>query len=230
MKIINLTLRTAVAVLLIPVLLAGCKKDKKVTPKEEEEEETFTTEILNIVPQATIDSLREWGMVINEGKTPPSLEGSYYTDNSDCFFDNSSFVNLGKWRGNYTYKFYDQDNEKLTIAIDYTIDGGSDVAKGVGSFISGSGDKFSAFFVTEGVSRGIDYKSLTIISGRKTADGIVDWTDLLRITDKSEDPTGLLIDVGGTRIFREDDELATLSSKAGKRNLSIEHLTPGVSR
>jgi hypothetical protein len=227
MKITNLIAKTVIAALLIPVLLSGCKKDKKVTPKDEE---VFTKEILNIIPKATIDTLREWGMVINEGKTPPNLVGSYYTNNSNCFFDNSNFQKLGKWRGNYTYKFYDQDNEKLTINIDYKIDSGTDIAKGVGSFISGSGDKFSAFFITEGTSRGIDYKSLTIISGRKTAEGIVDWTDMLRLTEKTSDPTNLLINAGGARIFREDDKLATLSFNADKKTLNIQHFKPGLSQ
>jgi len=224
MKITNIMLKAAIAVLLIPALLSGCKKDKEVTP----EEEVFTKEILNIIPKATIDTLRSWGMIINEGKTPPNLAGSYYTNNSNCFFDNSSFKRLGKWRGNYTYKFYDQNNEKLTVNIDYTIDGGSDVAKGVGSFISGSGDKFSAFFVTEGVSKGINYKSLTIVSGRKTATGIVDWTDMLRLTQKDPDPTKQLIDVGGTRIFKEDDSLADIRAFTDKKTFSVEHIRPGV--
>ncbi len=229
MKISNLILKTAVAVSIFTIVLSGCKKGKNTTTKDEE---VFTKEILNIIPKETIDSLRKWGMVINEGKTPPNLEGSYYTNNSNCFFDNSSFVHLGKWRGNYTYKFYNQNNDDLTVAIDYKIDGKTDTASGVGSFLSGSGNKFSAFFVTKGVARGINYKSVTIISGSKTADGIVDWTDCLRIMEKDPDPTKILIETGGTRIFKEDDAIAnTASTVAGKKTLSIQHNSkPGLSR
>lgn len=221
MSITKTTLKAAIVVLLIPAFLMGCKKDKKTTP----EQEVFAKEILNIVPKATIDTLRSWGMVINEGKTPPNLAGAYYTNTTNCFFDNSDAIRLGRWRGNYTYRFYDQNNEKLTINIDYNIDGNTDVAKGVGSFISGSGDKFSAFFVTEGVSLEIKYKTLTIISGTKTADGIVDWTDMLRMTQKDSDPKKRLIGVGGTRIFKEEDKLASVRVTADdKRTFSIEHI------
>ncbi|GAA4308345.1 hypothetical protein GCM10023149_02240 [Mucilaginibacter gynuensis] len=212
------------------MLLSGCKKDKKADPKPDEPAEEFTKEILNIIPKHTIDSLRSFGMVINEGTTPPNLEGSYYTNDSNCFFDNSNFVKIGKWRGNYTYKFYNQKNEDLTIDIDYEIDGRTDVANGVGSFISGNGNKFSAFFVTKGIARGINYKSLTIISGTKTAEGITNWTDCLRITEKDADPTNILINVSGTRIFKEDDELATFAFGNQQKTLSIKHFKSGLSR
>ncbi|RYG38614.1 MAG: hypothetical protein EOO01_29585, partial [Chitinophagaceae bacterium] len=186
------------------------KPERITTGNDFEFEPAFSKEILNIIPQKIIDSLRLQGMVINEGTTPPKIEGSYFADKANCFFDSSNFPRLGIWRANYTYTLYNQNNTDLTLSIDYFAHPRNiDEATGKGSFISGSGDKFSAFFLTEGVSKEVPYKMIYIISGRKTADGVVDWHDCLRMMEKGDDPTNKLIAVGGTRIFKEDDGLAS---------------------
>ncbi|RFZ91009.1 hypothetical protein D0C36_18875 [Mucilaginibacter conchicola] len=210
MKHLNFILKTSLSVILMAALLTGCKKDNKDIPKKDEEKPAFSKEILNIIPQKIIDSLRLQGMLINEGTTPPNIEGSYYTGSANCFYDSSNFPKIGLWRLDYTYTLYNQNNTDLTLSIDYFAHPKSaDEATGKGSFVSGSGDKFSAFFLTEGVGNGIPYKMIYIISGRKTADGVVDWHDCLRMMEKGDDPNNRLIAVGGTRIFKEDDGIAS---------------------
>lgn len=189
-------------------LVSSCKKETKTNQPK------FSPQILNIVPLSTIDSLKKWGMTIYEGTTPPKLEGVYLVNNAECIFDNSNAPRLGLWRSDYKYKFYNQDNSKLTISLDYKATMAADTAKGVGSFMSGNGNQFSVFLQTQGVANGINYKSTYVISGTKTDNGIVDWQDCFQLTQKDSDPTGILIKAGSTRIFKDQDKLSSITTYA----------------
>lgn len=192
------------------LLTVSCKKENKTAQPK------FSQQILNIVPLSTIDSLKRWGMTIYEGTTPPNLEGVYLVNNAECTFDNSNAQRLGIWRSDYKYRFYNQDNGKLTISLDYKATAAADTAKGVGSFVSGNGNQFSVFLQTQGVANGINYKSIYVISGTKTNTGIMNWQDCFQLTQKDSDPSGLLIKAGSTRIFKDQDGLSTITTYAIK--------------
>jgi len=190
--------------LLFFIVILGCLScQKEASPTSN----GFSQDILNIVSLKTIDSLRQFGMVIHEGKTPPKLEGSYYLNQYYCSFDNSNRNKLGQKFSDYTYKFYNQNNTNLTVSVDYQTTENSDVAKGLGSFLSGDGKNFTAFLNVSSISEGIPNKSLTIISGTVDDAGIINWQNCYKLLQK-DDPQQKMIAVGSTRIFYEKDLLA----------------------
>ncbi len=189
--------------LIVTFLSSSCQKEEAAPNKNN----AFSQDILNIVSLKTIDSLRQFGMVIYEGKTPPKLEGSYYLNQYYCSFDNSNRNKTGQKFSDYTYKFYNQNNASLTISIDYQTPDNLDVAKGLGSFLSGDGKNFTAFLNVSSVSEGIPNKSLTIISGTVSDAGIINWQNCYKLVQK-DDPLQKMIALGSTRIFYEKDFLA----------------------
>lgn len=211
---LNGSKKVILLILLAGIVLYSCKKEKKKI-------NGFSDEIIKIISQKDIDSLRKWGMTIYEGKTPPNIEGTYYLNDLNCIFDNSQTPELGKGWSGYHYRFYDQDSKKLTVSVDSESDSGQDAASGIGSFISGNGHEFSAFFQTAGESAGISYKTVDIISGTKTNDGIINWQHCFIMTEKGSDPLNKLIEVGTSRIFTEGDKLAATASLPKKSNMKI---------
>ncbi len=190
---------------LVTLSLLGCGS-KNTTPK-------YPAEILNIISLKQIDTLKQLGMTINEGDNPPKIEGIYITDDANCIGDNGDPQRLGKWRYDYKFRFYNQDNAARTIELDYktTPDETVDKASGNGAFIIGEGNRFTIFMQTSGVQDGIPYKYVYVFSGQvNTSTGhIIDWYDSLTLTDKGDDPTEKLIDIGTSRIFVEDDGVAS---------------------
>lgn len=188
-------------------ILQSCSKKKSDTPKPS----GLSQAIQNFVPESIIDSMRKWGFVINEGKKPPMINGVYNVSPNLCTFDNSGSNESGYHFDNYHYKFHNQNNDKLTIALDEKNTSGSsgiDSASGIGSFISGTSNDFTVFTDEKGVSYGINYESITIISGTITSTGIENFQNSFYMKDKGNDPDKKLIDVGSARIFKDEDSFS----------------------
>ena len=89
----------------------------------------------------------------------------------------------------------------------YTSDGARDPGA-ILSDISGSGNNFTVFFYTTTNYRGASDKRLTAFSGTLTSNGIKDLRWAWIVTEKSNDPDGLLPAEGVYRIFKDGDGLA----------------------
>ena len=107
--------KTVYALFAVLLVFGSCKKE------EENLEVGFSQEIENFVPDSTIEKMRDLGMVINEGKQPPSIEGTYLV--SPMIMKSSDVPNEGYEIG---HQFVDyramistnQDNsDNLTIEI-----------------------------------------------------------------------------------------------------------------
>ena len=138
-----------VTVLCFSVLLFSCKKES-----ETKDDIGFSQDIKNFVPQPVIDSMRNWGMAINEGKNPPVIAGIYNFTKNLCVFDNSGYNQTGDYFADYRYRFRNQDNDKLTISLDYKALSAADSASGIGSFIAGNNNSFTVFVDIHGVAGG----------------------------------------------------------------------------
>ena len=199
MKKIN---RKRYGVLIIAGLLAlaaACKKE------HDNDDTGFSNDIKNFVPQHVIDSMRAWGMELHEGKNPPSINGIYNFQPNLCVFDNSNFNRQGTFFDNYRYRFRDQDNSQLTIALDYKALIVSDSASGVGSFISGNNNFFTAFVDAKGKLNGINYHQIGFYSGEITPTGVKNFQTGFYLLDKDPDPGNILVAVGSSRIFNDAD-------------------------
>jgi hypothetical protein len=186
------------AYLLLLGFLASCKKSTigTTTPG-------LSQDIQNIVPTWLVDSLRNDGMAINEGQTPPVVDGIYLFSPNVCTYDNTGDFSVGRVIDDYKYKFYGQNNTNLTIMLDYkdVSNPGTDSSQGAGAFVSGKDSLFSLFIQTTGVTQGIDDTLLSVYSGKFTAAGIVNFQQALYIKGEGPGAAGILAPVGTTRIF-----------------------------
>lgn len=172
----------------------------------------LSQDIKNFVPQAVIDSMRKWGLMIYEGKTPPTVAGIYNFSRNYCTFDNSGFNRANTYFSDYRLRFRDQNNSELTIALDYKALSVQDTASGVGSFIAGTDNNFTVFVDVKGVLTGVDYKGITFFSGTKTSTGIKSLQWGYYIKEKGPDPTNLLAKAGTSRIFIDQDSFSDINA------------------
>ncbi len=200
----------SVAVFLFGALaiLGSCKKSDSGSP-----DNGLSPEINNIISQDILNNLTNRGMVINKGTTPPNVTGIYLVN---PFVLQSPYGPDDPWTAgqvipDYKYKLYDQSG--TTVKLDYKSTTGVDDATGLGSFISGSDKKFSLFAEVSGTASGITYKSVSIISGEMTEDGIKDFQYAFVYTEKNGDPNdNVLIPVGEGRIWRDGDAMAAITA------------------
>src|SRR4030042_5346743 len=122
--------------------LASCEKDDK------EKEDELSEDIQNFVPDETLEHIIDMGMVINKGTDPPDMEGEYLASPYELV---GTTVSGDWWLGtifaDYYFRLYDQDNDDLTIKLDYY--NGGEQGSGLGGFISGGGEEFSVFIEVE---------------------------------------------------------------------------------
>lgn len=205
--------KTVYALFAVLLVFGSCKKE------EENLEVGFSQEIENFVPDSTIEKMRDLGMVINEGKQPPSIEGTYLV--SPMIMKSSNVPNEGVEIGHqfidYQYHFYNQNNDNLTIEMDatgYKNDRIVSESIGQGAFIAGYNDSFTVFLIEDGYSvkntNDTSYSSmLTVSSGQITASGIKDFHKAIWMLDDFGDPHGHLIPINSGRVFFDSDSLAT---------------------
>ena len=72
---LNLRKVAAIVACLAVTMFSGCKKDADPSPVDED---GLTEEIHNIIPDEYIETLKELGLKINGGNTPPMIEGKYF--------------------------------------------------------------------------------------------------------------------------------------------------------
>lgn len=227
--------KTVYALFAVLLVFGSCKKE------EENLEVGFSQEIENFVPDSTIEKMRDLGMVINEGKQPPSIEGTYLV--SPMIMKSSNVSNepyeIGHKFVDYELDFYEQDNVNLTIKLDTKGIGSSNniisETIGEGSFISGYNETFSVFTIEDGYLLKSTYdtayfKTLAVTSGRITADGIKDYHEAIWMLDDYEDPYRTLIPINSGRVFIDSDSLATNVFHQTKSGVIRKHANTKESR
>ena len=122
--------------------------------------------ITDLYSQAQIDALEQIGLVFNLGDQPPNIEGTFRIDptivqaSTVPFDDGASGFEISS----STVTFSNQDNSTLTVDLVQNEDtGGSSI--GNGSFISGNGQLFTVYFVTETTIGGFTADSTITLSG-----------------------------------------------------------------
>lgn len=156
--------------LLLPLMLmviTSCEKDKDKPKKPTE----LSDEIKNIVPDSTLTKITTLGMKINKGLEPPNMENTYLASPFELKATNVvDDYSIGYIFADYYFRLYDQDNENLTIKLDYY--NGGETGTGLGGFISGDGKNFSVFIEMNSEYSGYAAKMVHIISGTLTDEGI----------------------------------------------------------
>ncbi|MDP5170421.1 MAG: hypothetical protein NWR72_09250 [Bacteroidia bacterium] len=192
-----------VALLTLTLALSGCNEYLSVP-----EPGGFSDEILNIIPQSKIDSLRSLGIPIYEGRTPPEVLGSYFVNPYVLvvpWSDNDNYY-IGRSIGSYTYTFYNFDTQNNTLRVDFKSSTGSESGTGLGGIVSGKDSSFTIFIELKGVSGGVENTTVTVLAGKISPDGIFDFYNAFYLKEKSEGSgLGTLIPVGTGRVWKDED-------------------------
>lgn len=227
--------RSLLFVTLLAVSFSSCKKFDLFGTLSQ----GFSDDIENFVPDSTIETLTNMGMIINEGKKPPNIEGSYLVSQLLMKATNvpDESYPIGHRFADYQYHFYDQNNRELSISLNAKGINTEGVvfteSTGDGAFLSGYDNDFTAFLIQEGYTLvegdSAYYKTLEVFSGTITETGIEDFHSALIMLDDYGDPYDYYIPVNTGRVFYDSDGLATsgstyktaILSEKGKKALGI---------
>lgn len=169
-------------------------------------ENGLTDDINDFLPPDVLEEIIDIGMPIYEGYDPPNLEGTYFV--SPFILKNTTVPgeSLNQAFADVTLLFSDQNNETLSIMMDYTqvsSEGG-----GIGSYIVGSGNAFSVFAEVDIVASGSPAKMAFVISGEVVSNDIVDLHWATFMLEDFGDPSNVLIDIGQGRLLYDSDGLS----------------------
>jgi hypothetical protein len=197
-------------------LITSCKKDEKLV---------LSKEIQNIVPDSTLNKIISLGMPVNKGTNPPELINIFKVSPFTLKATNvkNDFA-IGYKFADYKFRLYDQDNEKLTIKLDYV--NGPETGTGFGGFMSGNGNDFSVFVKVHSLNGNNQAEILQIISGTITADGIKNFYLSNFMLDNYGNPNHVWIDEETGRVIYDSDGVSPVALSL--QDKSADKL-PGVS-
>ncbi len=163
-------------------------------------------EVKKIVSDEVIAQFRESGMEIHQGDTPPNIQGIYLSSPHILMLPHvgDSYEKGHRWP-DYTLRFYDQKNGRMTLDYKATNDQGI----GQGVYVTGSGNKFSIYAQVVGVEKGVSKKVSAVYSGEISSEGIKNFKSAYILTWKDGDTSNnILMPVGAFRISGDQDGMA----------------------
>ena len=165
--------------------------------------------ITNLYSQDQIDAIEALGLTINLGDNPPNIEGTYRMSPGQLQATSvpNDPVQPGAVGFDTNFTFFDQNNSSLTVDLDLVEDNGS-TSQGSGSFISGSGQLFTVFFVTETTIGGFVADSTITISGVVNSSGIENLQFAAFALDHRDAPENIFIPENTGRLFIDPDGLS----------------------
>ena len=173
----------------------------------------FSTDILRLVPAETIAKVRDLGIPIYEGRTPPNIEGAYL--DSPLYMTKSTVPNepvKPDGFNDYKLKVYNQNSTQLTASLDSksinkNTGAVSATSTGQGTYLSGQGNFFSLFVVleTQRVNSTTRSRTLELYSGELTATGIRNLQSTLFMLEDYGDINNELIPINTGRAFKDND-------------------------
>ncbi|ETZ21923.1 hypothetical protein [Pedobacter sp. V48] len=200
--------------------LASCKKGKDGPSNEE----ILKNKIEDVIPQQYLDTLKTLNFPVNEGTTPPNMEGAFYV--SPLILRVSNI--LGDKPGNAflssKVKFFDQHNDDFGISLI-----GEHVLTlrdtSIVTAISGSGNNFTIYGKVKSTYGSYSAIFATIISGIKEGNNIKNYTIGIINIDNSKGGTGIFVPEGKARVAYDSDlitesiEYDSKTAKAGNERI-----------
>jgi hypothetical protein len=211
LKILTFCLLTVV------IVLAGCSKSDNTKKSD-----VLSQQIHNIVPDSIITKMKNLGMQINGGTTPPDLQHIYYVDPFVLKSSNISYDYPGKLFASYLVQFYAQDNTALSIKLNYI--NGNETGTGLGGFISGSDNSFSVFAKVRAEIDGDSAYVIEVLSGTIVTGAIKNFYYANFMLDNYGNPDGVFIEQGEGRIIYDSDgtsEEQSSFTSPGKKKSAI---------
>tara|TARA_R110000868_G_scaffold189493_1_gene432484 strand:- start:458 stop:1129 length:672 start_codon:yes stop_codon:yes gene_type:complete len=196
------------------LVFSACKKDKETEEIAEFDgsiraiEEFFSADL--------VQALEEFGFIINEGSSPPNIEGAYFLSPFEIAGSTVEGDEIGDLFSDYTASIKNQDNENLTV--DFSGDGGGQIDNGFGSFISGNGNNFNLFLKLTSKVGNYSADTAYAISGNITNEGIENVQVAILMLDDKGDIEGVYIENNTGRLFKDSDNFSERISTTSKNS------------
>lgn len=189
-------LRSMIAIIAICfIATTGCKKD--------ELEEIQQKRIDEVIPQKYIDTLKQLGITINEGTTPPNMEGIYQISSAKLEASNISTDIIGTVYTAMKFKLFSQNNTDFSIQL-YGKNFIGLIDTSIVTAVSGNGNNFTVYGKIK-ANNGLNYAIFgLIISGTKEGADLKDVKFSLINIDNSNGG-GFFIPEGKARLFYDAD-------------------------
>ena len=198
--------------LVLSFILVGCKKDDKKDENKKVQENGLTQEINQRIPDSIINIMVNMGMPVHRGGTPPDITGTYMARPFILKASNVPNDRVGAQFYDYKVTFRSQDNDKLTVKLDYV--NGSETGIGMGSYIVGTANAFSIFSEVKSSYLGDSAAVVIVISGKMMEDGVHDLYFSNFMINNHGNPHGRLLANGQGRVIFDSDGLSEKVAKA----------------
>ncbi len=193
------------------IILTSCTQENNVVVNcpccdSALEENGLTKEINKLVPDSILTKMKEIGMPIYTGDNPPNIEFSFRISPLKLVDSNVPDDSLGHEFADMLIKFYNQNNDKLTIQCFYKQ--ASQIGLGIGGYVVGNNNKFTVFLDCESTDT-LGYTIITteVFSGEATYSGIKNlYTALFMVDNKGND--SIYIKNGQGRVGYDSDGLS----------------------
>lgn len=191
--------------LIIFTIIYGCSENKG-SGSNLLDPNGLSKDINDFVPDSLLNILDSLGMPINTGDSPPNIEGTFILTpftmvNTTITNDN---YDIGQVISDYYVKFSDQNNNKLSVNIDYY--NGGEAGNGIGSYIVGKSKDFSVFSKLTSTYQGDSAYILVLFSGSIESDGLHNMYYALFMVENFGNTQ--FINNGEGRIFYDSDGLS----------------------
>lgn len=195
MKKINF--KAFVLLSIFALFFISCDKD------DDEKSNGLTDDINNLVPQSVLDEMEDLGLPIYTGTNPPNVELAYHL--SPFVLKNSNVPTdyVGMTFADMDVQFYDQNNDQLTVKIDYV--NGPESGNGLGGFIVGKDNKFTVFAELNVEAYGQYAQVVMVFSGKIVNGGVEDAYAANFMIDDNGDPGGYFIEEEQGRVIYDQD-------------------------
>jgi len=152
-----------------------------------------------------IKSELENKMPLYSGTDPPDITGQYIVNSNDLVSSNIKTDKIGTRYADIYIAFIRGPNGKISYRekeLESESEGDNVVVE-----VVGSSNNFTAFFESVGVSKGLNKRTSTVISGTWTSTGIKNFYYAFLMLEKDPDPKNTLVPVNTWRVFKEGDGL-----------------------
>jgi len=187
------------AIAIAIIFLSSCKKDGG-------EDDKVVEDIQNILPKEFIDSLTAHGLTLQQGKTPPTINGIYDFEPVNDY-DNSGAFYPGDAALDSKIKIENQSGTDADVYIKGWVDlNTADTSSA--QVIAGTGNDFTVYAQAHGGSPVYTYDY--VLTGTYTADGIENMKMAFVMIDNGGN--GSAASTGTIRIFHDEDLNASTTS------------------
>lgn len=198
------TIVPSLCIILLLTLLSACEKqdieDKKV------EENGLSEDINDFIPEEILDEMIAQGMPINRGGNPPNIENTYLATPFILLSSNRPSDSPGSEFYDLLLRFYQQDNNQLTVKLDYS--SGIEAGEGVGSFIVGEENKFTVVTDLRVTAYNDTADAAFVFSGTIAEGYIHDLYVANFMINNYGNSSGYFIEEGEGRVFYDEDGMS----------------------